>query len=156
MSDSLDTEAIRPPLTPMIDIAFLVLIFFMCLPFKTLASKLEAFLPTTSGIDSRPQPPPPESVKIRIRALADGGHGYRIGDHAMAGLDALEPLLRKLGAEYRYEVEADSVVAWQAVVGVVDLLTALKFNRVAFRGTRIPPASLRRARILPRPEPDPR
>ena len=67
--EEMQDEEVKLELTPMIDISFLIIIFFMCLPFKTLAGKLEAFLPKDSG----PFPnsvQPPESVKIRIRTGA--------------------------------------------------------------------------------------
>ena len=43
--EEMQEEEIKLELTPMIDISFLILIFFMCLPFKTLDGKLAAFLP---------------------------------------------------------------------------------------------------------------
>ena len=42
-----DEERLR--LTPLIDVAFLVLIFFMALPMKRLDGKLSAHLPTETG-----------------------------------------------------------------------------------------------------------
>ena len=42
-SDEFKNEKLKVELTPMIDVAFLILIFFMCLPFKTLDGKLAAF-----------------------------------------------------------------------------------------------------------------
>ncbi len=50
-------EEIKLSLTPMIDITFLILIFFMLMPFKTLEGKLLAFLPTDKGIQPIPQDP---------------------------------------------------------------------------------------------------
>ena len=50
-------EEIKLELTPMIDITFLILIFFMLMPFKTLEGKLLAFLPTDKGIQPIPQDP---------------------------------------------------------------------------------------------------
>jgi biopolymer transport protein ExbD len=56
-------------MTPLIDIAFLILIFFMCLPFKTLEGKLAAFLPTDKGIAPTNEEPPVE-IKVQIHILA--------------------------------------------------------------------------------------
>ena len=55
-------------LTSMIDIAFLIVIFFMCLPFQTLAFKLESHLPKYKGIEAPPQPPK-ETFEIAVRIL---------------------------------------------------------------------------------------
>ena len=65
-------------LTPLIDVAFLILIFFMCLPFKTLDGKLQAFLPTDKGINPIEQDPVNEimvSVHIVARAEKPGTFG---------------------------------------------------------------------------------
>jgi len=56
-------------LTPLIDVAFLIIIFFMCLPFKTLDGKLQAFLPTDKGIQPIEQDPV-EEFMISVHILA--------------------------------------------------------------------------------------
>jgi len=59
-------------ITPLIDVAFLILIFFMCLPFKTLDGKLQAFLPTDKGINPIEQDPVNEiMVSVHIVARAE-------------------------------------------------------------------------------------
>ncbi|MAG31570.1 MAG: hypothetical protein CL908_11850 [Deltaproteobacteria bacterium] len=46
-------EEVRLELTPMIDVTFLILIFFMCtLKFKTLEGKLVSYLPTDKGLSA--------------------------------------------------------------------------------------------------------
>ena len=48
-------EEVSLELTPMIDVTFLILIFFMCtLKFKTLESKLVTYLPLDKGISTAP------------------------------------------------------------------------------------------------------
>jgi len=44
------------PLTPMIDVVFLLIIFFVSIQFKRLAGELEAHLPRTPGVVNRIQP----------------------------------------------------------------------------------------------------
>ncbi|MCR9246979.1 MAG: biopolymer transporter ExbD [bacterium] len=39
----------KPDMTPMIDVVFLMIIFFLCLDFRVLESKLPAFLPKDHG-----------------------------------------------------------------------------------------------------------
>lgn len=58
MTARLQPKEVDTDLTPMIDVAFLMIIFFMCLPFRTLAAKLEAFLPEERGIHITDQRPP--------------------------------------------------------------------------------------------------
>jgi biopolymer transport protein ExbD len=60
-------------MTPMIDVTFLLLIFFMCtIKFKTLEGKLAAFLPKDVGVNASPAEEPPQKVEIVIR-VAEGG-----------------------------------------------------------------------------------
>ena len=56
--ERLNSEDDQTDLTPLIDVAFLIIIFFMCLPFKTLDGKLAAFLPTDKGMAPTPTKPP--------------------------------------------------------------------------------------------------
>ncbi len=59
-------------MTPMIDVTFLLLIFFMCtLKFKTLEGKLAAYLPKDVGVNSSDDPPI-EKVEITLRVLREG------------------------------------------------------------------------------------
>ena len=63
-----ESEQMETDLTPMIDVAFLIIIFFMCLPFKTLDGKLQAFLPTEKGLNPTPEKPP-ELFFIKIHIV---------------------------------------------------------------------------------------
>ncbi len=67
--EELSEDEAKLQLTPMIDVSFLILIFFMCLPFKTLEGKLQAFLPTDKGINPTPQEPPNE-FKVSVHIVA--------------------------------------------------------------------------------------
>ncbi|MFT7486218.1 MAG: biopolymer transport protein ExbD [Candidatus Paceibacteria bacterium] len=59
-------------MTPMIDVTFLLLIFFMCtLKFKTLEGKLAAYLPKDVGVNSSDDEPI-EKVEVTVRVLAEG------------------------------------------------------------------------------------
>jgi len=59
-------------MTPMIDVTFLLLIFFMCtLKFKTLEGKLSAFLPKDVGVNQM-DAEPIEKVEILMRVVKDG------------------------------------------------------------------------------------
>ena len=53
-------------MTPMIDVTFLLLIFFLCtIKFKTLEGKLSAYLPEGRGREHQPRAEPKEKVEIR-------------------------------------------------------------------------------------------
>ena len=59
-------------MTPMIDVTFLLLIFFMCtIKFKTLEGKLSAYLPKDRG--NNPDPADPvEAVEIKMTVVNQG------------------------------------------------------------------------------------
>lgn len=58
-------------MTPMIDVSFLLIIFFICLPMKLLEGKIQAFLPTDKGITPTKQEPPLE-IKVSVHIVARG------------------------------------------------------------------------------------
>ena len=64
-------EEVEMDMTPMIDVTFLLLIFFLCLEFKTLESKLSANLPKNVGIKANTAFPMTK-LDIRIEQVAWG------------------------------------------------------------------------------------
>ncbi len=56
-------------MTPMIDVSFLLIIFFICLPMKALEGKIQAFLPTDKGINPTKTEPPLE-IKVSVHIVA--------------------------------------------------------------------------------------
>ncbi|MHC4974052.1 MAG: ExbD/TolR family protein [Planctomycetota bacterium] len=140
----------RLGITPLIDVAFLVLIFFMALPMKRLAFKMETHLPKNDGIVDTPSTPPPDVIRLRLRLRGDAV-SYAVGGHTFDRAAGLTPVLRQLGPLNHYEIHASADVPWEAVVGTVDVLAALEFTKVRFRGTREPTRELRRSVPLPRP-----
>ncbi len=121
----------RPGLTPLVDIAFLILIFFMALPVKRLDGKLAMHLPTTYGQIPLPAEPPPK-VTIRVRE----GPLYLLGQHRANRAWDLAPLIRKLGPQNIYEIDATPQVDYASVVSLVDLLAAEQCLRVQVTGAR--------------------
>ena len=71
----------KPDMTPMIDVVFLMIIFFVCIDFKVLEAKLPAFLPKDLG-SSPAHVEPQEQLSVRIRVAAPGTPIYRDGAHA--------------------------------------------------------------------------
>ncbi len=61
------TEEIKMEMTPMIDVTFLLLIFFLCsIKFKVLEGKLQTYLPKDVGVNTTPQQKMLEKVDVRI------------------------------------------------------------------------------------------
>jgi len=68
----IQTEKHELEMTPMIDVTFLLLIFFMCtLKFKTLEGKLAAYLPKDVGVNSDDSEPI-EKVEILLQVVTEG------------------------------------------------------------------------------------
>jgi biopolymer transport protein ExbD len=138
----------RLRLTPLIDVAFLVLIFFMALPLRRLDHKLATHLPKRIG-DGHTHVDPEYVIRIHIHG-SPAGSRYRLGDHRADRALDLQAVLRRLGPDNTYEIRADASVDWAAVVSMVDVLKGLDYTNVRFTGTRIPP-EVRRLLKLPRP-----
>jgi len=121
-------EEIKLEMTPMIDVTFLLLVFFLCtIRFKTLEGKLSAYLPR-DGTGGSPAEQP-EPIDLRLSVTAPGtkvhppGHpsaglpwdpaagsrfafapgtrevAWSVGPHRYPTLDALESRLRALAGE---------------------------------------------------------
>jgi len=139
----------RFSMTPLIDVAFLIIIFFMSLPLRQLDGKLAAYLPKEHGWHPR-SAEPRDVVHLAIRKRG-GGYRYSVGDQRADDPIRLEPALRKLGTDNTYEIKAGPSVEWDAVVKLVDLLAALRYPNVQFYGTPAPAADVRRSVPLPAP-----
>lgn len=69
------SEAFEINLTPMIDVVFQLIIFFMCaMKFKTLEKKIEAFLPKDRGLAKTPEKIEEKvQIKVTIKQETDEG-----------------------------------------------------------------------------------
>ena len=176
--EQMESGAAKCDLTPLIDIAFLIIIFFMCLPFKTLDAKLQAYLPTGRGPESIPLDPP-EIVLIKVHVVGRdeaprpwGPVGnqttvsaptrvlYRLEDGtATDSLDAVAAHIRRLrdaaaqfdGIEVRGEIKAAHKVPHKYVVALLNRFAEARINDVDFYGTAIPERRLLNAPSLPFP-----
>jgi len=73
-------EEIEMQMTPMIDVVFLLLIFFLCtLKFKLLEGKLAAYLPKDVGVNSSPAEPK-EKIEVVILVDVSGAKVYATGN----------------------------------------------------------------------------
>jgi biopolymer transport protein ExbD len=62
------SEEAKMDMTPMIDVVFLLIIFFLCIDFKILEAKLPAYLPKDVGSFKDPVEP---QEKVRIKIVCD-------------------------------------------------------------------------------------
>ncbi len=119
-------------MTSLIDMAFLLIIFFMCLPFRCFDHKLQAFLPRGAG-ERMTLEPTKETVKIRVRRQGDE-LSYTLGQNVASSSEGLKPVVRALGPKYAYEIDASAKVPWQGVVDMVNTLAAVECKEIRFRG----------------------
>ncbi len=143
----------RPNMTPMIDVVFQLLVFFLVsMKFKTLDMKIEAQLPKQVGLsDTFVDPPPVTRVSARLvrsgRATDLRLDGQRLGtadDPATWGRLAASARgirARHLGAglapdDLVAEVDGSRDVATGDVVHAIDTLLAADIGNVQFRGAR--------------------
>ena len=176
--DEMSNEEVKLELTPMIDISFLIIIFFMCLPFKTLEGKLQAFLPTDKGINPTPAPPPLE-FKVSVHILArqeaprqwgpEGGQvtvqmpttvRYKFSDRQPT--DDLKQVAAWIknakkaaeGGEAKVigEIKAGHKVPHKFIVAVLNKFAEAEITKVDFFGTALPNKKIREALLLPYPK----
>ena len=154
----------KPDMTPMIDVVFQLLIFFLVtMKFKTLDMKIEAFLPKDVGLAQTLATPEekPKVVAILKRRVTGGVleastrvklQNQRIGTSdnedtwGLLTQKAEETLKRHVSnggdpADVKGEVDASSLVPTGDVVRAVDAFIAAGLLDVTFVGTP-PPGSV--------------
>ena len=87
--DEVSKEA-EMDMTPMIDVVFLLIIFFLCIDFRVLEAKLPAYLPKDKGSQAT-EVEPQEQLRIKIKVVSRGteelrpnGTSYRLVDHKVS------------------------------------------------------------------------
>jgi biopolymer transport protein ExbD len=114
-------EEVKLDMTPMIDVVFLMIIFFICIDFKVLESKLPAYLPKDKGSQSTVVEPQ-EQLSVKIYVENPGTPEYPAG--ASAG--TINP---NSGRPYRFKLR-DHRVKWEVgpkpLYKIDDVLTELK------------------------------
>jgi len=164
-------------MTPMIDVSFLLIIFFICLPMKVLEGKIQAFLPTDKGINPTPAEPPLEikvSVHIMARQEQMRPYGpnskpepmptqfrYKLGNanEETSNLGEVLDYIKKANqaardtpnAKITGEIKAGHKVPHKFVIAVLNKFAEAGLEKVDFYGTAIPPQSLRKQLYLPYP-----
>lgn len=97
-------DDVKSDMTPMIDVVFLMIVFFVCIEFKTLESRLDAWLPSDRG-SSKQIATPQEQLSVRVHVLAPGTRRYLDGGAGVVDADTGRPPRFVLeGHRVRYEV----------------------------------------------------
>ena len=111
----------KPDMTPMIDVVFLMIVFFVCIDFQVLESKLEAFLPRDKGGSSAP---PQEQLSVKILVDRAGVPKYERGGPGEVD--------KATGRSYRFKVEGHRV-RYEVGPGTFDSIAGLtvELTRIA-------------------------
>lgn len=129
-----DTDEPDVNLTPLIDVVFLLLIFFMVSTTFEHQSRIQVELPEASA-----EPTTPESESLEI--IVDAQGRYFIGDEQVVNtrLKTLKGAITKvLGdrTDMPVIVRADASSPYQSVVTVLDATSQLGLNRISLATTR--------------------
>ena len=128
-----------PPLTPMIDVTFLLLLFLLTFAFRPLEGELPGSLPGTGGDDRRP--PIDRCLRITLRPTGRHRTGvvYEVGDHAHP-IRTPRELARVLerqaamdgGTERPVVIEPRGDVQWRWAVEAFNQSVRAKFEKIGF------------------------
>lgn len=148
-------------MTSMIDVTFLLLIFFMCtLKFKTLEGKLAAYLPKDVGVNTS-EAEEIEKVEVLIKVANEGnkldargekpwsGEGrfvydssrrltYKIGPKTMTNVEDLQARLTQLHKaddERPATIDSRPGTVYEDVVSVLDATLNAGFTQITFVGS---------------------
>ena len=162
MGTAAPQDEIKTDMTPMIDVVFQLMIFFMCtIKFKTLEGKLSAYLPKDVGVNTNDSEPK-EKVDIIIRVRKEGtkmhplndvawsGQGpfrygddrvleFQVGPKKYASVQELNARLKDLfQADPERGATIDSLpgTVYEDVVAVLDQAIDAQFTDITFKGAR--------------------
>jgi len=156
-----ENKPMKADMTPMIDVTFQLLIFFMLtIKFKTLEGKLAAYLPKDVGVNTT-QAEPKEKIEIKIKVVAEGikmvpdgtqawdGRGafkykdrklaYSIGPRTTREVDVLASRLKELhraDPEQPVSIDPYPGTIYEDVVTVLDKAIQANFKDITFIGDR--------------------
>jgi len=126
-------------MTPMIDVIFLLLIFFVCTAgFQAVEEILPTPLRLPGAIESE-SPPDPELLdldEIVVKISWDGRRpGWRINERDYASLDEVQALLASIGRlrnDLPVILDADGNVPIERVIDVYDACRRIGLQRIQF------------------------
>ena len=135
-------------MTSMIDVVFLLLIFFILMPFKTSESRLESHLPKNSGPSIKSTPDPVvEKIDIRVTVNKDvamnpqnfEGVSVSINGKKLSNFTSLKNRLEELRAGVRgdpakipVELNADEDVPFYFIMKGLDYAKINNFSYIKF------------------------
>jgi biopolymer transport protein ExbD len=159
--DDMAKDEAKMDMTPMIDVVFQLIIFFMCnIKYKTLEGRLDAFLPKDVGVNSVPADQPPEKVEVVIKVVEAGerrdpkdqnlpwsGQGryeligrkltYQIGPRKTAEIAEVKKIVAQLhreDPERKSTIDCRPGTVYADMIPVLDALVDADFIDITFVG----------------------
>jgi len=137
-----EIEEVDLDLTPMIDVVFLLLIFFIVtMKFKVLEGKLETELPKDVGVNRSEVDELLEKIEINIFPDKAAEHGIKVivNGRAMGSLANLRGELRRwydINEESRTTLYPEAKINYEQVIKVVDVILGVGLTDITFAGVR--------------------
>jgi biopolymer transport protein ExbD len=142
-------------MTPMIDVVFNLLIFFLCMPFRVPEGELDAFLPRDVGLfDDSVKLEDLEKVVVRIKDTKTRNPKVYLGNVPVrarnsAGYPDFDRLAEQLvglkeksgGEPPPVEIDSDPLVEYEFVIGALNACTKARIGDIRFRFPHIDPAT---------------
>jgi len=130
-------EELEIDMAPMIDIVFLLLIFFMCTSsFKAPEQEIASGLPIAK-VSTKVTADDFEPILIAVGTLDTGGIRITVNGFTCSNYSQLEKRLRQLREIHDSPVTIDSIgqVSWDTMIKTFDAGKRADFSRVAFAAT---------------------
>ncbi len=131
-----------PDLMPMIDVVFLLLIFFVCtMSFRVIQGRLDTELPAGVGPNAGDVVVLLEAIDLWVFSdpLAPDGTGVRVGSTGPYTVESLPAILSRTGSnapETQLVIHAEQDVSHGQVVSVVDACLASDLTSIRFAAGR--------------------
>jgi biopolymer transport protein ExbD len=135
------TEEVEMQMTPMIDVTFLLLIFFLCsIKFKLLDGKMQTYLPRDVGVNSTPMEVEIEKIEIYMiyKKSATLGFDMTVNGEKMRDLNHLYQKVKNLhlrAPDLKATIYPKKLVEYGMVVKVVNECLRADLEQITFGGT---------------------
>ena len=133
-------EEVEMQMTPMIDVTFLLLIFFMCsIKFKLLDGKMAAYLPRDVGVNATPAEEMLEKIDINVKVDKNDPKGFKL-DINRKEMRTLNQFYEQIKAYRNNDADAKATIyAFQGteyghVIQVVNECLRARMTEITFGG----------------------
>lgn len=140
MSKRAATEDIEMQMTPMIDVTFLLLIFFLCsIKFKLLDGKMQTYLPKDVGVNTTPIDIEMEKIEVDMKYSRKAPMGFNlfINREQMPDLNTFYQKIRayhQRAPELKCTIYPGDKIEYGMVVKVVNECLRARLSQISFGG----------------------